>query len=225
MNQELLNVEWYIRHMISDLHQRIDTALQDIHLLDHPFYLRWEAGELQREELTHYAEQYRYFETMLPSFLQQLSEALSPGAAKDLVDANLSDEVTPPTHVELFELFARFYNAAPEPLSPAMTRLVDAYAQVLRRGSSSALAGLYAYESQGAAIADSKAAGLMEHYGAKEEALMFWKEHGSIEGDHAKWTFDALSSLEPNLDEVAWATRFVGEAWWAFLDERELQPA
>jgi pyrroloquinoline quinone (PQQ) biosynthesis protein C len=106
-----------------------------------------------------------------------------------------------------------------------MTRLVDSYAQVLLRGSTSALAGLYAYESQGAAISDSKAAGLIEHFGANEDALVFWKEHGTIEGDHAKWTFDGLSSLEPDLEEVALATRFVGEAWWALIDERELQSA
>lgn len=106
-----------------------------------------------------------------------------------------------------------------------MANLVDSYAQALLRGSASGLAGLFAYESQGAAIADSKAAGLNKHYGASDEALTFWQEHGSIEGDHAKWTFDALSSLDPDLDEVALSTRLVGEAWWAFLDEREMQSA
>jgi pyrroloquinoline quinone (PQQ) biosynthesis protein C len=211
--------------MNRDLQSRIDNALWDIQLLDHPFYCRWEAGELKRDELTHYAEQYRFFETTLPWFLQHLSELLSPGPAKDLVDANLADEVTPPTHVDLFEAFARFYDASWVSMSPATGRLVDSYAQVLARGPSSALAGLYAYESQGAAIADSKAAGLAKHYGADDDALVFWNEHGSIEGDHAKWTYDALSSLEPDLDEVAFATRFVGEAWWTFLDERELQSA
>jgi pyrroloquinoline-quinone synthase len=211
--------------MIPDLQQRIDIALEDIQLLDHPFYRRWVAGNLKRDELTHYAEQYRFFEAMLPSFLQQLSVELSPGAAKDFVDANLADEVTPPTHVELFDAFARFYDAKPVSMSPATTHLVDAYAQVLRNGSISALAGLYAYESQGAAIADSKAAGLNKHYAADETALEFWREHGSIEGDHARWTFDALASLDPDLNDVSFAAQFVGEAWWAFLDERELQSA
>jgi len=211
--------------MIPDLQRRIDIALADIQLLNHPFYRRWEAGTLQRDELTHYAEQYRFFEAMLPSFLQQLSEELSPGSAKDFVDANLSDEVTPPAHLELFDTFARFYDATPVSMSPATSRLVDAYAQVLRNGSASALSGLYAYESQGAAIADSKAAGLSEHYEADETALEFWKEHGSIEGDHARWSLDALASLDPDLNDVAFAARFVGEAWWAFLDERELQSA
>lgn len=221
-NQIFTKVEWYIRHMNPDPHLGIDNALQDIQLLDHPFYRRWEAGELKREELTHYAEQYRFFEAMLPSFLQELSAQLSPSPAKDFVDANLADEVTPPTHVDLFEAFARFYGASAVSISPAMSHLVDSYAQVLRRGPSSALAGLFAYESQGGAIADSKSDGLSKHYGASDEALVFWNEHGSIEGDHAQWTFDALSSLEPDLDEVAIASRFVGQAWWAFLDEREL---
>ena len=57
------------------------------------------------------------------------------------------------------------------------------------------------------------------------EALLFWDEHGSIEGDHAEWTFDALTSLSPDLDEVRSAARLVGDAWWDFLDERELQVA
>jgi len=54
--------------MIPDLQQRIDSALQDINCSITRSNRRWEAGELKRDELTHYAEQYRFFETMLPTF-------------------------------------------------------------------------------------------------------------------------------------------------------------
>jgi hypothetical protein len=37
MSHDLFEVERYIRHMIQDLQQRINTALQDIQLLNHPF--------------------------------------------------------------------------------------------------------------------------------------------------------------------------------------------
>jgi hypothetical protein len=67
--------------------------------------------------------------------------------------------------------------------------------------------------------------GLAKHYNAPPEALVFWNEHSSIEGDHAEWTFDALTSLDPDLNDVRAAARRVGDAWWAFLDERELQAA
>jgi pyrroloquinoline quinone (PQQ) biosynthesis protein C len=171
--------------------------------------------------LTHYAEQYRFFEAMMPSFLQGIVEQLGDGPARDLVSANLVDEVTPPSHLELFALFARHYGARDAEASPAMAHLLEAYATVLTQGPARALAGLLAYESQGAAVADTKGAGLAAHYGASEDALIFWHQHGSIEGDHASWTVDALASLDPDLDDVAEGARIVGDAWWAFLDERD----
>jgi pyrroloquinoline-quinone synthase len=209
--------------MTTDLQQSFFDALRDRQLLDHPFYRRWEAGELSRDDLTRYAEQYRHFETMMPAFLTHLRDELQPGEARDLVEANLRDEVSPPSHLELFELFANSFHATDAPPSLAMQGIIDAYDGVAHRGTVAALAGLLAYESQGASVADSKGAGLAKHYEAPLEALLFWDEHGSIEGNHAEWTFDALTSLSPDLDEVRSAARLVGDAWWAFLDERELQ--
>ena len=211
--------------MTTALQQSMFEVLSDRQLLDHPFYRRWEAGELSRDELTSYAEQYRHFEAMMPEFLLRLSEALEPGAARDLVLANLSDEVSAPSHLELFDDFGAFVGATDAPVSPAMSALLAAYDDVSQQGVVSSLAGLLAYESQGAAVADSKGAGLATHYGAPDEALAFWREHSSIEGEHAEWTFDALESLRPDPQEVRAAARLVGEAWWAFLDERELLAA
>ncbi len=217
--------ECYIRSMKTLLHQRFDAVLRDRQLLEHPFYRRWEAGQLSRDELRDYAQQYRHFEAMLPGFLRRLSDSLAPGPARNLVEANWRDEVTAPSHLELFDRFADFYGATNTEMTAATQGLLDAYAEVLERDSVAALAGLLAYESQGAAIADSKAEGLIDHYGASEAAASFWVEHGSIEGDHATWTFDALASLEPDVTEVERAARLVGDAWWSFLDERELQAA
>jgi len=199
----------------------LDSSISDLKLLSHPFYRRWEAGELSIKELRLYAQQYRYFEAMLPRFLGQLAEDLPQGVARESVLKNLADEVAAPSHLELFEQFAEFYNASPAPISPAMQRLVDAYAEVLSQSPSAALAGLWAYESQGASIADSKAEGLATHYGASDESLAFWLAHGSIEQDHAKWTLEALELLEPDEEVAGGATRRIGEAWWEFLDERE----
>lgn len=200
-------------------------SLSDRQLLTHPFYRRWESGQLSRDELTSYAEQYRYFETMLPTFLESLSEKLPQGAARDAVLDNLRDETTPPSHLELFELFATCYGAANADVSPAMAGLLEAYGDVLSRGSESALAGLWAYESQGAAIASSKADGLRTHYGVDSAGVAFWDAHWLVEGDHAAWTLDALTALEPDVNDVCGAARRVGEAWWSFLDERELAVA
>jgi pyrroloquinoline-quinone synthase len=211
--------------MNTHLPDALTDSLSDRQLLSHAFYRRWEAGELSREELRSYAEQYRYFETMLPLFLESLAEKLPEGSSRDAVLDNLRDETAPPSHLELFEMFATFYGARAVTISPAMARLVEAYDTLLERGSSAALAGLWAYESQGAAIAKSKAEGLRTHYGVESDAATFWDAHWLVEGDHADWTLDALSSLDPDASEAAASARLIGEAWWSFLDERELAVA
>ena len=208
--------------MTKQLANSLEAAICDRRLLSHPFYQRWEAGGLTLDELSHYAEQYRYFEEMLPQFLRQLAEELPDGRARDSVLKNLADEVATPSHLELFEHFASCYGALDAPISFAMRRLVDAYLEVLSESPAAALAGLWAYESQGAGIADSKAEGLTRHYGANSAALDFWLAHGSIEGDHAKWTLEALELLGPDDGIAHRAARSVADAWWQFLDEREL---
>jgi pyrroloquinoline-quinone synthase len=194
-------------------------------LLDHPFYRRWQAGELSRIELTRYAEQYRYFESMFPLFLEKLSARLPEGPARAAVLANLNDEVSPPSHLELFEQFAGSFDASDAAISPAMSYLVESYSALLERGPEASLAGLMAYEVQGARIAESKAEGLATHYAAAGDSLAFWLAHSSIEDEHAKWTLEALSLLEPDFDEVELGARLIGDAWWLFLNERELLAA
>jgi pyrroloquinoline-quinone synthase len=208
--------------MTTQLEEGLGAVLKHHQLLEHPFYRRWEAGELRRDELTHYAEQYRYFEAMLPVFLETLSTQLPQGPARDSVLDNLSDEVSAPSHLSLFDVFAQSFDAADVAMSPAMSHLVTSYTALLERGPQSALAGLWAYEGQAAEIAESKAEGLVKHYGTTSEAVEFWRVHGAVEVDHATWTLEALAQSAPDTAAVESATRLIGEAWWSFLDEREL---
>jgi pyrroloquinoline quinone (PQQ) biosynthesis protein C len=199
----------------------VHAVLQGRRLLTHPFYVRWENGELSLSELTHYAEQYRFFEAYLPEFLTELSGNLDEGTARDAVLANLSDEVTPPSHLNLFDQFAAAYGAQETEISPAMAALLDAYRSALSEGVAVAVAGLLAYEVQGAAIATSKSGGLSLHYGATSTALDFWMAHSSMEENHAHWTTDGLAALSPSDDDVVLGVRLVADAWWNFLSERE----
>ena len=199
----------------------LDQALEGRRLLDHPFYRRWEAGQLHDGELQNYAEQYRYFEAHLPLFLAELAGRLPHGPAQRAVSANLRDEVAQPSHLDLFESFAAFYGATHAEISPAMQNLVDEYRGVLATSDVAAIAGLLAYEAQGAAIADTKAAGLRVHYGADATATTFWDVHGSVEGDHATWTMEALASLDGDDDVIVASARRIANAWWDFLSERD----
>jgi pyrroloquinoline quinone (PQQ) biosynthesis protein C len=207
--------------MDTTLNHQIDDALDGRRLLTHPFYVRWQAGELGHDELRSYAEQYGFFERRLPQFLTELSQRLDPGPIRDAVVANLDDEVGPPSHVELFALFADAVGARDAAISPAMAALLEAYRTALDEGADVAMAGLVAYERQGAAIANTKRGGLLDHYGVRGDGLEFWSAHGTVEDDHARWTLEALEELEPTTEAVQRGVGLVADAWWDFLNERE----
>jgi pyrroloquinoline-quinone synthase len=204
--------------MTTTLRTIVDDALAGRRLLEHPFYRRWEEGRLSRDELTSYAEQYRHFEAALPSTLEALANELS-GDAREAVLDNLRDETGTPTHLELFDDFAAHYGAGDAVPSPKMAELLAAYEGALAAGPAAGLAGVLAYEAQGAEIAETKASGLREFYGASDAACEFWRVHGLVEDSHAAWLLAAGSGLD---DAGARAgARMVADAWWAFLDERE----
>ena len=52
----------------NDVWQRIEEARDRWNVLEHPFYQRWSAGELTREELAEYSGQYRHATAAIASF-------------------------------------------------------------------------------------------------------------------------------------------------------------
>ena len=197
-------------------------ALEGRRLLDHPFYRRWEAGGLADGDLASYASQYRFFEEYLPVALDTVAKGLPVGRARDFVLSNLADELGPPvSHLELFAGFEEAVGARAEAAGPAVTELVSLYRDAASGESAEALAVIAAYEVQASEIAATKAAGLRDHYSVGEAGREFWDVHASIEADHAQWTIDALSEVG-RPEPVREAARRSADAWWRFLDEREL---
>ena len=212
--------------------QPIDEVLAEAivgrHLLTHPFYRRWEAGTLSEAELAAYAEQYRHIERELPVTLAAIADALPPGRARDLVEANLADELgSPEPHARLFESFARATGARPDaPATPSTAALLAVVRTTASNDPVAALAMVAAYEVQAADIAGSKGDGLRRHYGFDEEGTRFWDVHRTQEVDHAGWSMDALRALEADPDVVQAAATVSADSWWLFLSEREeLTPA
>jgi pyrroloquinoline quinone (PQQ) biosynthesis protein C len=205
------------------LRAALDAGLADRQLLRHPFYLRWEAGTLRPGELGAYAAQYRYFETALPSLLRELLSQLEPGAASDLVAQNLADEEgNPEPHVAAFTRFADAVGSESAPAAAGTERLLDTYQSLIASSGAEGLAAVVAYEMQAPAIASSKAGGLRRHYGIDATGTYFWDIHATMDVDHAQWGIEALAALDIPESRVVGAARAAADAWWAFLDEREL---
>ena len=210
------------------IHEVLTDAIVGRHLLTHPFYRRWEAGTLSEAELAAYAEQYRHIERELPLTLSTIAEALPEGRARELVEANLADELgTPEPHAELFESFARATGAAAEArATPSTAALLAVVRTTASNDPAAALAMVAAYEVQAADIAGSKSDGLRRHYGLDEEGTRFWDVHRTQEVEHAGWSMEALAELGADPDLVLAAAIVSADSWWLFLSEREeLAPA
>lgn len=204
----------------------LESALEGRRLLSHPFYRRWEAGQLTSAELAAYAEQYRHVEAALPTVLEAVASSLPDGPARRLTEANLAEERgTPVAHAELFETFADAVGASPaRPAEPATAALVECQRRAAARGAISGLATLAAYELQAPEIASTKAAALRVHFGLDGVGTRFWDVHATMEADHARWLVEALGAVGGDagaVEEVAGAASESARAWWSFLDERE----
>src|ERR671933_1054772 len=132
-----------------DLCERIDEARERWNVLRHPFYRRWEQGELTQDELAFYAGEYRHAVVAL---------AETAAAAGDAEHAREEAE-----HVALWDAFAAALDA---PLDRDPTPETAACAhEWARTDRLEALAVLYAVESAQPAISQTKLRGLVEHYG------------------------------------------------------------
>jgi pyrroloquinoline-quinone synthase len=214
-------------HHHDHIEQALEAALAGRMLLTHPFYRRWEAGELSVDELARYSSQYRHFEATLPRLLEDLSGQLTAAGSVEaaaIVGQNLHDELgNPSPHLELFDRFVTAVGGTPAEATTATGTLTSTYADLVTEGAVAGLAGLAAYETQASAIAGTKAEGLRLRYQIDEEGTSFWDVHAAMEVEHGDWIIDALASLDARPDQVEAAARRGADAWWAFLDDRELE--
>ena len=156
-----------------ELFERIRQAQDEWNVLRHPFYVRWEQGELSREELQTYAGQYRHA-------VAAVAEA-SRQAAVLGDDGHAAEEAA---HVTLWDAWAMSLDAARAEPSPQTAECVERWAP---GDPLAATAVLYAVESVQPAIAETKVRGLLEHYGYRPDspALTYFHVHAERDHEHA----------------------------------------
>ena len=183
----------------------IDQARRRWDVLKHPFYQRWERGELTRDELAFYAGEYRHAVVAL---------AQAAAAAGDREHAREEAE-----HVGLWNEFAAAVEAPldREP-TPETAECAAAWSPDERFR---ALAVLYAVESAQPAISRTKLAGLVEHYGFEGDDLAaeYFRLHAERDLEHARAARKALAEAPPaRRAELAAVAERALEANWRLLD-------
>ena len=202
--------------MSENVWQRIEEARARWNVLEHPFYQRWSAGELSREELAFYAGQYRHATVAIADLSGAVADS-APAAERADLRRHAAEEAV---HVRLWDGFVDAVggHAAAAPTAET-ARCVEAWTADDDRLCQ--LVRLYAIESGQPAISQTKREGLAEHYGIGDCAgNEYFRLHEKADVEHAA---EGRSLIEAHLDgadpdALVAAAESAFEANWRLLD-------
>ncbi len=178
----------------------IDAARARWNVLEHPFYLRWERGELGRDELALYAGEYRHAVVAL---------ARAARTARLHADEEAS-------HIALWDDFAAAVGTESREPRPETRCCASAWGAASDELGAAAI--LYAIESGQPVISETKLRGLVDHYGFACGApeVEYFTLHSERDHEHAAEARAVLEDSEDgrlvSLAEAALAAN------WALLD-------
>ena len=151
---------------LNELNNRLDK----FHLLNHPFYIAWEQGELTQEILQDYAEQYYQHIKAFPRYISATHSMCEDIEKRKILLDNLSDEEDlNKDHPMLWKQFALAAGADENSLDSVKQEyftsdLIENFFRLSRSSYAEGLGALYAYERQVPEIAETKIKGLIDHY-------------------------------------------------------------
>jgi pyrroloquinoline-quinone synthase len=192
--------------------ERLDAVADRWNILRHPFYRRWEAGELSRDDLAYYAGEYRHAVVALAD-LATAASTREHGAEER-------------AHVDLWDEFAGELGADLErPARPETRACVAAWSGE----GAAALGALFAIESTQPEVARTKRDGLVAWYGfdADSRGTAYFDVHVDRDLEHAAQTRARFTGLDTRAQDavVSGAERAL-RGNWKLLDgvERALGP-
>jgi pyrroloquinoline-quinone synthase len=182
----------------AEFFEQLDARVAKHDLLCHPFYKAWAAGELTRDDLRAYAQDYYHHVVAFPSYLAAFAVRLEEGELRRVVLANMCDEKGAGAsgsdfvaHSELWLDFAEGMGSTRK-LSghaavPEIRQLTAHFQSVASEASpEEALAAFYAYESQVPRVAQEKERGLREIYGADDKTSGYFTLHATADIYHSR---------------------------------------
>src|ERR1700730_3199784 len=217
--------------------------IQQYDLLCHPFYKAWSAGELTRDDLRDYAEQYYPHVEAFPGYLAQLGLRLEEGELRRAVLANMADEKggedysgkAEPPHAELWLDFVEGVGGSRIPVRETIAevrQLISFFERVASEGTpEEALAAFYAYESQVPRVAREKDRGLRQLYAADEKTRGYFTLHAIADVHHSQvWRKQLEKRVNANprpetAEKALAAAESAAKALWTALDGIEARRA
>ena len=183
--------------------QELDAIVAQFDLNQHPFYQEWRAGTLPVDRLREYADEWAPFIARLDAGWERIGEPAYAAEERE--------------HDELWRAFRTALGANGEAQRPQSATLL-AVGEHAFESVPEALGALYSFEVQQPATAQSKLAGLREHYAGTVDAdgQRYFVEH-AVETDEPAMLaakIEALSDGEYARAKTACAV-FSAAAWGA----------
>lgn len=173
----------------------LEAVSKRFDLLAHPFYQRWAAGEVTRDQLACYAAQYAHVVRAIPRWLEGTA-ARDPRNATAL-KLHAAEEAE---HVALWERFAgalgvdaaALHAAAPNRETAALIANGD---ELVSRGQGAAV--VWSIEAQSPAVSAEKLRGLRGHYGIDAQTGgEYFALHQQLDREHEAQLRDVIHSYD-----------------------------
>ena len=194
----------------------LDPLISSLSLLKHPFYQKWNKGELSRDDLRIYAKEYFHLVQRIPGIVARVAERAQDAKVKEVIAKNVREEQE---HVQLWKRFAKSLGVSEQELvsySPSQKAraAVRALEAVAEQGFSAGVSAVYALELELPAIAKTKKEGLCDFYSMEsEDAHIYFDEHLKEEEHLNVWR-----ALDIGDQDLANAARSSMEAQNEMLD-------
>ena len=201
--------------MSGSVWERIEESRRRHNVLEHPFYVRWSAGQLSREELARYAGQYRHATEALARLCASAAET-APNESREELALHAAEEEA---HVGLWDAFVEAAGGeiGAEPTAET-AECVRSWTEP--RGYLAALARLYAIESGQPEISRIKREGLSRFYGIDGgQGSEYFRVHEGADEAHAEQARRLISeAMDGDGDAVVEAAESAFRANWRLLD-------
>ena len=173
---------------------KIDSLIEEHHLLNHSFYKAWNEGELPKETIREYAAQYFQHVSLFPRYLSAIHSNCDEIKTRQLLLENLNEEERgKENHPELWMRFAEgMGNTRKNVKETSPIKETEELVKTFKKLSKSekyhiGLAALYCYESMQPEISETKKDGLQKFYNINnEDTLKFFTVHMHADKLHRK---------------------------------------
>jgi len=200
----------------STVWDRIEESRARHNVLEHPFYVRWSAGELSSDELARYSGQYRHATEAIARLCADTVEA-APSGRREEIERHAAEEAD---HIRLWDDFVEAaggeIGAEPTPETAECVRAWTAH-----DGYLAALAKLYAIESGQPEISKIKLEGLARYYGINGgSGSAYFRVHQASDDAHAEESRRLITEAMTPEDEdaIVEAAESAFRANWKLLD-------